>query len=203
MIQCKDSIVILRRSEDRRRICNLSPNRSFAYAQDDKVGLSRWGGRSLRGTPGDSRMFAGLRTAKAAARTAQKSRDAPAIVAKTIVPHPPPHSFQRLLFAPAAGYRRGTTGALADVGVSGSYWSSSPFSASVCVASALWLYPSEVRPTDSGTLAFRSVAVSVRCVQASAGSCRRGCRSAGCSGISRHKIVWPCFCVFRGKSLLL
>ncbi len=61
MIQCKDSIVILRRSEERRRICNLSPNRSFAYAQDDKVGLSRWGGRSLRGMPGDSRMFAGLR----------------------------------------------------------------------------------------------------------------------------------------------
>ncbi len=60
MIQCKDSIVILRRSEDRRRICNLSPNRSFAYAQDDKVGQSEWG-RSLRGTPGDSRMFAGLR----------------------------------------------------------------------------------------------------------------------------------------------
>ena len=36
--------------------------------------------------------------------------------------------------------------------------------------------------------------------------CRKlppGGRSAGCSGISRHKIVWPCFCVFRGKSLLL
>ncbi len=51
MIQCKDSIVILRRSEDRRRICNLSPNRSFAYAQDDKVGLSRWGGRSRGACP--------------------------------------------------------------------------------------------------------------------------------------------------------
>ena len=125
-------------------------------------------GRSLRGTPGDSRMFAGLRGARlrpARLKRAEERRND--IRTETIVPplRRIPHS--DCFTTPAAGNRRGTTGALADVGVSGSYWSSSPFSASVCVASALWLYPSEVRPTDSGTLAFRSVAVPVRCVQAS------------------------------------
>ncbi len=73
MIQCKDSIVILRRSEDRRRICNLSPNRSFAYAQDDKVSLS-----GIRSQPaGHARRqpdVCGPPPAKAAARTARKSR---------------------------------------------------------------------------------------------------------------------------------
>ncbi len=128
MIQCKDSIVILRRSEDRRRICNLSPNRSFAYAQDDKESLS-----GIRTQPAGHAWrqpdVCRPPPAKAAARTAQKSRDAPAIVAKTIVPHPPPHSFKRLLFAPVAGYRYSATGALSVIGARGYYWSSSSYAA--------------------------------------------------------------------------
>ncbi len=162
MIQCKDSIVILRRSEDRRRICNLSPNRSFAYAQDDKVGQSEWGRRSLRGTPGDSRMFAGLRTAKAAARTAQKSRDTPAIVAKTIVPHPPPHSFKRLLFAPAAGYRYSATGALSVIGARGYYWSSSSYAVGNLNAGDMDFTDVRVVPLGYPN---RASALAVRCVQ--------------------------------------
>ncbi len=116
MIQCKDSIVILRRSEDRRRICNLSPNRfltalrlsfssllgrvrkrflrslrsSIRFAQNDKVSLS-----GIRAQPAGH--ACGPPPAKAAARTAQGAARCNDIRTETIVPHPPPHSFERLL----------------------------------------------------------------------------------------------------------
>jgi hypothetical protein len=80
----------------------------------------------------------------------------------------PPHSFERLLFTPAAGNRACATGVLSVIGSSGSYWSSSSISSTGNVSSALWFSPTSVRPMDSGYLARRAVAVSVRCVQASA-----------------------------------
>ena len=85
------------------------------------------------------------------------------IRSKTIVPHPPPHSFERLLFAPAAGHRDHATGdLLCDDG--GWWWTSSS-------------QPSG--DGNSGSFHFRtrlvyslhrdnrSMGLSVRCVQAS------------------------------------
>ncbi len=195
MIQCKDSIVILRRSEDRRRICNLSPNRSFAYAQDDKVSLS--GIRTQpRGMPGDSRMFAGLRRprlrpARLKGRNREKTRirilrryapqnDNAGIelskrtllilnfelcILNCFVPSPP-HSFQRLLFTPAAGYRHRETGVLAEVGSFGECWSSSTYASDAANASHLALASSKTCPVD--TNGAHAYGFSVRCVQASA-----------------------------------
>ncbi len=201
----------------RRRICNLAQNRfltalrlsfssllgiirkrsllslrsSIHFVQNDKgLGIRT----QPRGTPGDSRMFAGLRGArlrparlKRAEERRNVNRSKPLFRILRCIP------FSDCSFTPAAGYRVSATGALGGIGVSGSWWSSSPFSASVCVASALWLYPSEVRPTDSGTLAFRSVAVSVRCVQASAGSCRRGAGAPDAPEFPGIKLCGPAF----------
>ena len=94
MIQCKDSIVILRRSEDRRRICIKvyvdrfltalrlsfssllgivrkrflrSLRSSIHFAQNDKVGLSRWDDRSRSGRTICCRRRSALRAVRAAA----------------------------------------------------------------------------------------------------------------------------------------
>ncbi len=99
---------------------------------------------------------------KVAARTAQKSRDAPAIVAKTIVPHPPPHSFKRLLFAPAAGYRYSATGALSVIGARGYYWSSSSYAVGNLNAGDMDFTDVRVVPLGYPN---RASALAVRCVQ--------------------------------------
>ncbi len=196
MIQCKDSIVILRRSEDRRRICIKvyvdrfltalrlsfssllgivrlrtmhSLRSSIRFAQNDKVGLSGWDGRSLRGTPGDSRMFADLRRPRLRPARLKEPHNASTFVAKTIVPHSPPHSFKRLLLAPAAGYRHRETGVLAEVGSFGEYWSSSTYASDVANASHLALASSKTCPVD--TNGAHAYGFSVRCVQASTRSC--------------------------------
>jgi len=99
---------------------------------------------------------------KVAARTAQKSRDTPAIVAKTLVPHPPPHSFKRLLFAPAAGYRYSATGALSVIGARGYYWSSSSYAAGNLNAGDMDFTDVRVVPLGYPN---RASALAVRCVQ--------------------------------------
>ncbi len=152
-IQCKDSIVILRRSEDRRRICikvcvdrfltalRLSfsslrgivrprplvrkGKRFFAYAQNDKVGLSGWDDRSRSGRTICSRRCSALRAVRAAASRSGGPQACPAgcarhsvrgdcinIRSKTIVPHPPPHSFERLLHNACCGPPRPCDGRL-------------------------------------------------------------------------------------------
>ena len=57
---------------------------------------------------------------------------APSVVHPSLPPDRSPrprHSFQRLLQAPATGYRHNTSGALAYVGAEGDVWSSSPTAA--------------------------------------------------------------------------
>ena len=89
--------------------------------------------------------------------------NASTFVAKTIVSHPPPHSFKRLLFAPAAGYRNTSSGVLAFAGTNGYAWSSSPaFSGSV-YAGMFNFHSGEVDPLNTG--AYRGHARTVRCVQ--------------------------------------
>ncbi len=84
---------------------------------------------------------------------------------KTIVPHPPPHSSERLLFAPATGYRNSTTGAFGGIGSTGAIWSSSAFADGSYNVSRLFFVESLVHPLRS---VYRSYGFSVRCVQASA-----------------------------------
>ncbi len=135
MTQCKDSIVILRRSEDRRRICMLtiqmfdctsfvffllarhSPQAAFGsqgkrFFTSFRMTKGLGFGRSLRGTPGDSRMFAGLRGARLRPARLFEPHDAMAIVAKTIVPHPPRHSSERLLYSACYGLPHRVVGSL-------------------------------------------------------------------------------------------
>ena len=80
----------------------------------------------------------------------------------------PGHSFQRLLFAPAAGYRNESSGALTNVGARGAYWASSSYAAGNINASHLTFGSGDVNPLNT---ANRANALSVRCVQASARSC--------------------------------
>ena len=82
------------------------------------------------------------------------------------------YSFERLLLAPAAGYRNREDGILTVVGTYGEWWSSSAWSDEVHHASHLAGTSEKVCPHDSN--GARAYAFSVRCVQASA-----DCRSAG------------------------
>ncbi len=79
--------------------------------------------------------------------------------------HPPPHSSERLLFAPATGYRNSTTGAFGGIGSTGAIWSSSAFADGSYNVSRLFFVESLVHPLRS---VYRSYGFSVRCVQASA-----------------------------------
>jgi hypothetical protein len=77
----------------------------------------------------------------------------------------PPHSFERLLFTPAAGYRSHETGALNVVGAYGYAWSSSTFASGNFDAGHLRFFESEVTPVHGF---YRALGFPVRCVQASA-----------------------------------
>ncbi len=77
----------------------------------------------------------------------------------------PPHSFERLLFTPATGYRNSTTGAFGGIGSTGAIWSSSAFADGSYNVSRLFFVESLVHPLRS---VYRSYGFSVRCVQASA-----------------------------------
>ena len=77
----------------------------------------------------------------------------------------PPHSFERLLFAPAAGYRYSATGALSVIGARGYYWSSSSYAAGNLNAGDMDFTDVRVVPLGYPS---RASALSVRCVQASA-----------------------------------
>jgi len=90
----------------------------------------------------------------------------------------PPHSFQRLLFAPAAGYRRFDSGVLGGASIAGFAWaSSSCISDTRSAGGGLYFEDGDVRPLHA---AYSSFGRPVRCVQASAevacfsrSSCRR------------------------------
>ena len=191
MIQCKDNIVILRRSEDRRRICNLSPNRSFAYAQNDKVGLGF--GRSCGARPATAGCLRACAGQGCGPHGSNEPHDASASIAKTIVPHPPPHSFERLLFAPAAGYRRREDGYLGGIGTNGGYWSSSTLGSTDPSRAGNWNFSADnVNPLGGDA---RTTGRPVRCVQASA---RRLFRRGGGRGGRRGKsAVQPVFGLLR------
>ncbi len=77
----------------------------------------------------------------------------------------PGHSFQRLLFAPAAGYRHESSGALTNVGTWGLYFASSSYAAGSINAAYLRFESGNVNPLNN---ANRASGLSVRCVQASA-----------------------------------
>ncbi|MDE6508544.1 MAG: hypothetical protein K2L04_08815 [Alistipes sp.] len=62
----------------------------------------------------------------------------------------------------AAGYRANTTGALADVGTYGRYWSSSSYAAGNINAGNLNFNSGNVYPLNDGN---RAIGRSVRCVQ--------------------------------------
>ncbi len=72
------------------------------------------------------------------------------------------HSFQRLLIAPATGYRHETTGALANVGTNGYSLSSSPLAADQVKMGYLNFNADNVNPLESW---YRSAGFPVRCVQ--------------------------------------
>ena len=74
----------------------------------------------------------------------------------------PPHSFERLLFTPAAGYRARETGILDAVGTGGHWWLSSSFATGNLHAGSLDFGTESV--SSLGWLT-RSYGVSVRCVQ--------------------------------------
>ncbi len=86
----------------------------------------------------------------------------------------PPHSIQRLLFTPAAGYRDRVSGALVNVGTGGSYSAAASLSATNSRGSILWFTLHETSPLYAG---YRANARTVRCVQASAREvCHSRCR---------------------------
>jgi len=74
----------------------------------------------------------------------------------------PPHSFQRLLTAPAAGHRTNDAGTLLDAGLYGRCWSSSPYASGDHNAGYLRFWAKEVTPLYNMK---RANAISVRCVQ--------------------------------------
>ena len=74
----------------------------------------------------------------------------------------PPHSFERLLFAPAAGYRYSATGALSVIGARGYYWSSSSYAAGNLNAGDMDFTDVRVVPLGYPN---RASALAVRCVQ--------------------------------------
>lgn len=76
---------------------------------------------------------------------------------------PPKYSFQRLLRnCRAAGLRNRETGALANVGTNGYYWSSSSRLAGDYRAGHLYFHSGYVNPLN---LNYRAYGLSVRCVQ--------------------------------------
>ena len=86
----------------------------------------------------------------------------------------PPHSSERLLFTPAAGYRDRVSGALVNVGTGGSYSAAASLSATNSRGSILWFTLHETSPLYAG---YRANARTVRCVQASAREvCHSRCR---------------------------
>ena len=126
-------------------------------------------GRSLRGTPGDSRMFAGLCRPRLRPARLKRAVRCTGNCSKTIVPHPPPHSSERLLLAPAAGVRKRETGVLSSIGTEGDGWSSSSFGGAYPHnAGYLQLVANRVYPQNN---AGRSYALTVRCVQHLLRSC--------------------------------
>ena len=74
------------------------------------------------------------------------------------------HPFQRLLRAPATGYRNRDTGALTEVGTGGFYFASSPYAGDHYGASYMGFNHNEVNPFWTNDRA-RAFALSVRCVQ--------------------------------------
>ena len=89
---------------------------SIHFVQNDKVGLSRWDDRSRSGRTTCSRRCSALRAMRAAASRSGGPQACPAgcarhsvrgdcinIRSKTIVPHSPPHSIQRLLHNACCG----------------------------------------------------------------------------------------------------
>ena len=76
------------------------------------------------------------------------------------------HSFERLLLAPAAGYRHRDGGALANVGTHCCCWASSVYASDDVAAATLFTHAVELVLLGNGDRAFSR---SVRCVQASAG----------------------------------
>ncbi len=85
---------------------------------------------------------------------------------KTIGPPSPHHPSQRSSLAPASGYRHAATGALGGIGVEGTALSSSPLASGHHNASRLIFNADYVDPFNGTNRAY---ALSVRCVQASAG----------------------------------
>ena len=84
-----------------------------------------------------------------------------------------------MLFTVAAGNRSNTTGALADVGTNGRYWSSSSYAAGNNNAGNLNFGSDNVNPLNNGN---RAIGRSVRCVQH-----LRGCFS------EVKEPAYPCF----------
>ncbi len=111
-------------------------------------------------------MFAGLRRPRLRPARLEEPPAASSFVAETIVSLPLRHSSERLLFAPAAGYRHRETGVLAEVGSFGECWSSSTYASDAANASHLALASSKTCPVD--TNGAHAYGFSVRCVQASA-----------------------------------
>ncbi len=71
-------------------------------------------------------------------------------------------------YTPAAGYRNRESGALTNVGSNGYYWSSSSYAAGNINAGNLNFNSGNVYPLNNNN---RANGFSVRCVQASTGSC--------------------------------
>lgn len=85
---------------------------------------------------------------------------------KTIGLPSPHHPSQRSSLAPASGYRHAATGALGGIGVEGTALSSSPLASGHNNASRMLFNAGNVGPFNGTNRAY---ALSVRCVQASAG----------------------------------
>ena len=132
-------------------------------------------GRSLRGTPGDSRMFAGLRRPRLRSARLKRAeerrndiRSKPLFRTLRVIP------LSDCYTTPAAGYRNYTVGALTSVSAVGRCWGSSSFSTGSYFAASLHGTATEISPVHQG---YRAHAFSVRCVQASAKVALFTCRT--------------------------
>ncbi len=103
----------------------LSLRSSIHFVQNDKVGLSRWDDRSRSGRTICCRRCSALRAVRAAASRSGGPQACPAgcarhsvrgdcinIRSKTIVPHPPLHSSERLLYSACYGLPHRVVGSL-------------------------------------------------------------------------------------------
>ena len=120
-------------------------------------------GRSLRGTPGDSRMFAGLRGArlrparlKRAEERRNDNRSKPLFRTLRCIP------FSDCYTTPAAGNRHREDGVLVGVGSDGEIWGSSAFLIGSVSASSVCFLAGTVYPFGSPG---RARGYAVRCVQ--------------------------------------